>query len=88
MSKQKEGGVYSTAYGADRHVVVCSTALRASTMIDFLNEFYADPKMEVSCNEIFDLLALFVRNLSGITNVVQAFGNILENRNRCFLDGN
>jgi len=46
VSKQKEGGVYSTAYGADRHVVVCSTALRASTMIDFLNEFYADPKME------------------------------------------
>eukprot|EP00794_Sanderia_malayensis_P015623 gene15623-17199_t len=46
VSKQKEGGVYSSVLGADRHVVVCSTALRTGVMIDFLNEFFADPKME------------------------------------------
>ncbi len=53
VSKQKEGGVYSTVLGADKHVVVCSTTLRASTMVDFLNEFYADPKMEVCFCQIF-----------------------------------
>lgn len=49
FSRQKEGGAYSTLLaGTTRHVVLCSTTLRAVTVIDFLNEFYADPKMQVT----------------------------------------
>ncbi|XP_031565605.1 potassium channel subfamily T member 2-like isoform X3 [Actinia tenebrosa] len=47
FSRQKEGGAYSTLLaGTTRHVVLCSTTLRAVTVIDFLNEFYADPKLQ------------------------------------------
>ena len=47
ITRQREGGVYNSVLGTSKHVVVCATAIRAGTMIDFLNEFYADPKMQV-----------------------------------------
>jgi hypothetical protein len=42
------GGNYSS-HGAsnDHHVVVCSTTLDSDTIMDFLNEFYAHPLLQV-----------------------------------------
>lgn len=31
----------------DKHVVVCSTTLESDMILDFLNEFYAHPLLEV-----------------------------------------
>ena len=33
--------------GSEKHVVLCATNLRPTTLIDFLNEFYADVKLQV-----------------------------------------
>ena len=33
--------------GSEKHVVLCATTLRPTTLIDFLNEFYADVKLQV-----------------------------------------
>ncbi|XP_048587242.1 potassium channel subfamily T member 1 isoform X2 [Nematostella vectensis] len=46
FSRQKEGGAYNHLLaGTDRHVVLCATTLRTGTLIDFLNEFYADSRL-------------------------------------------
>ncbi|EEC04551.1 potassium channel, putative, partial [Ixodes scapularis] len=47
MERQKLGGTYSMHRAqSERHVVVCSTTLRADTVMDFLNEFYAHPLLQ------------------------------------------
>ncbi|KAI1290455.1 Potassium channel subfamily T member 1 [Halotydeus destructor] len=47
MEKQKLGGSYSAQRATtEKHVVVCSTTLRADTVMDFLNEFYAHPLLQ------------------------------------------
>ncbi|XP_076343529.1 potassium channel subfamily T member 2-like isoform X2 [Tachypleus tridentatus] len=47
MERQKLGGTYSNYRAqSERHVVVCSTTLRADTLMDFLNEFYAHPLLQ------------------------------------------
>ncbi|XP_022242333.1 potassium channel subfamily T member 1-like [Limulus polyphemus] len=47
MERQKLGGTYSLHRAqSERHVVVCSTTLRADTIMDFLNEFYAHPLLQ------------------------------------------
>ena len=33
--------------GSEKHVVLCATTLRATMLIDFLNEFYADVSLQV-----------------------------------------
>ena len=33
--------------GSEKHVVLCATTLRATMLIDFLNEFYADVRLQV-----------------------------------------
>lgn len=49
MERQKLGGSYSSHRAqSERHVVVCSTTLHADTIMDFLNEFYAHPLLQVS----------------------------------------
>lgn len=48
MERQKLGGKYSVHRAqTEKHVVVCSTTLRADTVMDFLNEFYAHPLLQV-----------------------------------------
>lgn len=48
LEKQKLGGSYSIHRAQiEKHVVVCSTTLRADTVMDFLNEFYAHPLLQV-----------------------------------------
>jgi hypothetical protein len=48
MEKQKRGGSYSRHRAANEsHVVVCSTTLQTNVIMDFLNEFYAHPMLQV-----------------------------------------
>lgn len=52
MERQKLGGSYSSHRAhSEKHVVVCSTTLQADTIMDFLNEFYAHPLLQVSVCE-------------------------------------
>lgn len=37
----------------EKHVVVCSTTLGSDTVMDFLNEFYAHPLLQVSASCLF-----------------------------------
>ncbi|XP_074653905.1 potassium channel subfamily T member 2-like isoform X3 [Tubulanus polymorphus] len=47
MERQKQGGTYSSHRAqTEKHVVVCATTLHADTIMDFLNEFYAHPKLQ------------------------------------------
>lgn len=47
MVTQQDGGKFDTIPGWDKHIVLCGTNLRPTTMIDFLNEFYADASLQV-----------------------------------------
>lgn len=43
------GGNYSSHRAQnEKHVVVVATVLQADIIMDFLNEFYAHPKLQVS----------------------------------------
>lgn len=56
MERQKAGGEYSQrAASRNKHVVVCSSVLNVEAIMDFLNEFYAHPKLEVHmyCLKVF-----------------------------------
>ena len=49
VERQKLGGSYSTHRAqTEKHVVVCSTILSSDTVMDFLNEFYAHPLLQVA----------------------------------------
>jgi potassium channel subfamily T protein 1 len=48
MERKKMGGTYSSHRAQnEKHVVVVATTLHADTIMDFLNEFYAHPKLQV-----------------------------------------
>ena len=48
MERQKMGGTYSSHRAqTEKHVVVVATVMHADTIMDFLNEFYAHPKLQV-----------------------------------------
>lgn len=48
MERQKRGGSYSRHRAEnEKHVVVCSTTLQTNIIMDFLNEFYAHPMLQV-----------------------------------------
>lgn len=48
LERQKAGGEFSNrAASQNKHVIVCSSMLMQETVMDFLNEFYAHPKLEV-----------------------------------------
>ncbi|CAG5131454.1 unnamed protein product, partial [Candidula unifasciata] len=47
LERQKLGGSYSSHRAqTEKHVVVCMTVLQADSVMDFLNEFYAHPKLQ------------------------------------------
>ncbi len=49
LERQKLGGTYSSHRAqTEHHVVVCTTTLQSDTIMDFLNEFYAHPLLQVS----------------------------------------
>ena len=48
MERQKQGGTYSSHRAQnEKHVVVVATMLHTDTVMDFLNEFYAHPNLQV-----------------------------------------
>ena len=48
-AEAKAGGTYSSHRAQnEKHVVVVATTLHADSVMDFLNEFYAQPKLQVS----------------------------------------
>lgn len=48
MEKQKRGISYSRHRAEnEKHVVVCSSTLQPNIIMDFLNEFYAHPILQV-----------------------------------------
>lgn len=47
IERQKRGGTYSSHRAQnEKHVVLCTTTLHADVIMDFLNEFYAHPKLQ------------------------------------------
>jgi len=49
MERKKMGGTYSSHRAQnEKHVVVVATTLQTDCVMDFLNEFYAHPKLQVS----------------------------------------
>ncbi|KAH3792056.1 hypothetical protein DPMN_145545 [Dreissena polymorpha] len=53
MERQKQGGAYSSHRAqTEKHVVVCTTTLQADTVMDFLNEFYSHPKVQVLISQM------------------------------------
>nr|AWJ68274.1 putative potassium channel subfamily T [Hirudo verbana] len=47
MERQKMGGSYSSHRAhSEKHVVVVATVLQTDVIVDFLNEFYAHPKVQ------------------------------------------
>lgn len=48
MERQKSGGNYSRHRAqTERHVVLCVSSLKIDLLMDFLNEFYAHPRLQV-----------------------------------------
>jgi len=53
VERKKKGGSYSRHRAqTEKHVVVCATHLLTDTVMDFLNEFYAHPKLQVSIHRV------------------------------------
>ncbi|KAL0192749.1 hypothetical protein M9458_011045, partial [Cirrhinus mrigala] len=47
MERQKSGGNYSRHRAqTEKHVVLCVTSLKIDLLMDFLNEFYAHPRLQ------------------------------------------
>ena len=46
--RQKQGGTYSSHRAeTEKHVILCATYLSSDVLMDFLNEFYAHPALQV-----------------------------------------
>lgn len=53
MERQKSGGNYSRHRAqTEKHVVLCVSSLKIDLLMDFLNEFYAHPRLQVNLNYI------------------------------------
>lgn len=49
MESQKLGGNYSRHRAqTEKHVVLCVSSLKIDLLMDFLNEFYAHPRLQVA----------------------------------------
>jgi hypothetical protein len=74
MERQKLGGSYSSHRAqSEKHVVVCSTTLHADTIMDFLNEFYAHPLLQVDTKKVAEM------GWSWWLNVYTTFTHIYDN---------
>lgn len=53
MERQKSGGNYSRHRAqTEKHVVLCVSSLKIDLLMDFLNEFYAHPRLQVHLSYI------------------------------------
>lgn len=54
MERQKSGGNYSRHRAqTEKHVVLCVSSLKIDLLMDFLNEFYAHPRLQVPNNTTY-----------------------------------
>lgn len=73
MESQKLGGNYSRHRAqTEKHVVLCVSSLKIDLLMDFLNEFYAHPRLQV-----LKSTSLYVYNCNCITSWVAV---CLQNR--------
>ena len=84
MERQKQGGTYSSHRAqTEKHVVVCATTLHADTIMDFLNEFYAHPKLQAcftfTSSPINSVLSFIPNDLRG-----KHMGEIIGSTALCF----
>lgn len=57
MERQKSGGNYSRHRAqTEKHVVLCVSSLKIDLLMDFLNEFYAHPRLQVTLNRLYLLI--------------------------------
>lgn len=64
MERQKSGGNYSRHRAqTEKHVVLCVTSLKIDLLMDFLNEFYAHPRLQVHHVAVFNVV-LYVMEVS------------------------
>lgn len=53
MERQKSGGNYSRHRAqTEKHVVLCVSSLKIDLLMDFLNEFYAHPRLQVRAGPV------------------------------------
>lgn len=58
MERQKSGGNYSRHRAqTEKHVVLCVSSLKIDLLMDFLNEFYAHPRLQVRAGPVLVLMA-------------------------------
>lgn len=61
MERQKSGGNYSRHRAqTEKHVVLCVSTLKIDLLMDFLNELYAHPRLQVHLNSTYQLLKSFI----------------------------
>lgn len=64
MESQKLGGNYSRHRAqTEKHVVLCVSSLKIDLLMDFLNEFYAHPRLQVP-KQTVDLWCWIIRKSS------------------------
>lgn len=60
MERQKSGGNYSRHRAqTEKHVVLCVSSLKIDLLMDFLNEFYAHPRLQVRLWATLESLSSF-----------------------------
>lgn len=67
MERQKSGGNYSR-YRAqtEKHVVLCVSCLKIDLLMDFLNEFFAHPRLQVRPSGTLASPELLVPSVCGL----------------------
>ncbi|KAL5015533.1 hypothetical protein ScPMuIL_009803, partial [Solemya velum] len=85
IERCKSGGEYSGRRAAgSHHVVVCSNKLSADTIMDFLQEFYAHPKLEnhvvvlLSSEEVDKNLNIILKDPKWAHRVIYTRGSALK----------
>ena len=75
--RQKQGGTYSSHRAeTEKHVILCATYLSSDVLMDFLNEFYAHPALQVTTQQLiwFHVFFQFLIVFFQVLNITQAAG--------------
>ncbi|XP_071112258.1 potassium channel subfamily T member 2-like [Haliotis cracherodii] len=85
VQRKQSGGEYGRRKAArNKHVVVCSTSLTTETVMNFLNEFYAHPKLEehtvvlMSSDELDTSMQMILKDPKWANRVLYIRGSALK----------
>ncbi|XP_067666060.1 potassium channel subfamily T member 2-like isoform X2 [Haliotis asinina] len=85
VQRKRSGGEYGRRKAArNKHVVVCSTSLTTETVMNFLNEFYAHPKLEehtvvlMSSDELDTSMQMILKDPKWANRVLYIRGSALK----------